>query len=183
MDNLLGFIHTSGQLKKRKRNGWLIKDVNPQHTESIADHIFRTTLLSFVLSKHQDGDLDTDKCIKLALIHDLPEAICGDITPHDDVSHADKVTQETKAMTELTRLLNDSELHALWQEYESQASPEARFVKQIDKLETLIQAVEYSKLDDLDELAKDFDFKEFWEWADKGIDNGYLRSIMNSLDT
>lgn len=86
--------------------------------------------------------------MKIALAHDLAEAIVGDITPHDGVSADEKHTRERKVMTEIRDELGDEagqELFELWHEYEQGKTPEAVVVKQFDKLEMLIQADEYEK--------------------------------------
>lgn len=86
----------------------------------------------------------------MALVHDMAECIVGDITPSDNVSKEEKYRREQEAMKHLTSLLPDGltqELYALWEEYESQSSPESRLVKQFDALEMILQAHEYEELE------------------------------------
>lgn len=62
-----------------------------QEPETVACHMYRMALLAFLLN---DGSVDRDKCIRMALVHDLGEAIVGDITPHCGVTDQDKYEQE-----------------------------------------------------------------------------------------
>ena len=74
----IDFLTLTRSLKTTKRTGWVRQGVN--HPESIADHMYRMSLMAMI-SSFSDGTLDTNKCIQLALIHDLAEAKVGDITP------------------------------------------------------------------------------------------------------
>ena len=70
-------------LKTTPRTGWVNHGVDKP--ESIADHMYRMSLMAMVAAKSMP-ELDQNRCVKLALIHDLAEAIVGDITPHDPVT-------------------------------------------------------------------------------------------------
>jgi len=94
---LVMFFSQSGRLKSEKRRGWLMK-LGLAHPESVADHSYRTALMALVMSDSRG--LDTAKAVRLALLHDLPEALVGDAMP-EERSGASKVTAETKAMEEL----------------------------------------------------------------------------------
>jgi putative hydrolase of HD superfamily len=94
--------------------------------------------------------VDTNKCIQMALVHDLAEATVGDITPYCGVSDQDKHKLELEAMTKLTTdLLGTSSslgaemILSLWKEYEEGTTEEAKLVKDMDKLEMILQALEY----------------------------------------
>ena len=91
--------------------------------------------------------LDTNKCIQMALVHDLAEATVGDITPHCGVSDEEKHKLEKEAMENLCRLLpiSNHNIQELWKEYEDGVSEEAKLVKDLDKLEMILQALEYEK--------------------------------------
>ena len=82
-----------------------------------------------------DG-LDLAKVLSMCLVHDLPEVRVGDLTPHDDVST--KAQDEYKAMQDMA-----PEWLELFVEYEQGETAEARFVKQIDKLDMGLQALHY----------------------------------------
>ena len=72
----LKFFETVGKLKTLKRTGWVNHDVSMP--ESVADHMYRMTMLCFMLT---DKELDKDRLMKMCLVHDLAEATVGDITP------------------------------------------------------------------------------------------------------
>lgn len=157
----------SGRLKEIRRQGWIDRGVD--QPESVSDHSFRVALMTLVLGE-RDETVDTARAVTLALVHDLPEAITGDITPFDDQlddpdldrddvfrqiprysprADLEKTSAERTAMHELTSGLPDdlgTMLIDAWEEYEAGETPEAQMVRQIDKLETLIQAREYQEL-------------------------------------
>ena len=105
----------------------------------------------------------------MALVHDLAEAVVGDITPHCGISDTDKHTQELAAIRSMTQLLHldrnengvveegkpnlfhgnarqvGDEILSLWKEYEEGTTPEAHLVKDMDKLEMTLQALEYEQ--------------------------------------
>ena len=67
-------------------------------TESIADHMYRMSLMVQAVLKPSDP-INKDKCIKMALVHDMAEAITGDITPDDGISTEEKNRLETVRKT------------------------------------------------------------------------------------
>jgi putative hydrolases of HD superfamily len=91
----------------------------------------------------------THRCIKMSLVHDIGEAIVGDITPYDGVSEEDKFKLEQEALMKLTNYLKESkicetvslEIFDLWKEYEENKTKEAIIVKDIDKFDMILQAV------------------------------------------
>lgn len=102
--------------------------------------------MAMVASSSSDN-YDSNRCIKIALVHDLAEATVGDITPHCGVDDTTKHQLELQAITGMTGGLGGSEVGdeilELWKEYEAGETPEARLVKDMDKLEMILQALEY----------------------------------------
>ncbi|SAM04210.1 hypothetical protein [Absidia glauca] len=135
--NVIRFLHTIENLKRTKRTGWVDNGINKP--ESIADHMHRMGIMAMLVD---DPSLQRDRCIKMAIVHDLAEAVVGDITPHAGVSKEDKYTMEKARNTTMAQEIVD-----LWQEYEDASSPEALFVKDLDKFEMIVQALEYEKSD------------------------------------
>ncbi len=91
--------------------------------------------------------LNVDTMIRLALIHDLAESRIGDLTPVDRVTSPEKRERERVAFGQIIDGLPEgTSLYDLWREYEAEASPEARVVRQLDKLEMALQALEYERL-------------------------------------
>jgi len=115
--------------------------------ESISDHMYRMAVLSLCSS---DQNLDIGRCVQLSIVHDLAEAQVGDIAPQEGIAKEEKIRLEREAMTNFC----DSMLHnsvaasriiRLWEEYEEQHTPEARFVKDLDRFEMACQADEYER--------------------------------------
>jgi putative hydrolase of HD superfamily len=164
--NLVEFFRTIGNLKKIKRAGWLRVSIPFEKAESISDHVFRTTLMAYILSEGEM--LDRNKLIKMALIHDICESVCGDITPHDGILKEKKFELEKNALFELISGLESAphlrkELFDLWLEYENGNTIESKFVKQIDILERIMQAKEYldEGIGDKEELMQFYEDARF----------------------
>lgn len=162
-DTLLDFLEQAGRLKRLRRKGWVDRGV--AEPESVADHSYRLALLTLLAGSLHPG-IDVARAVILALVHDLPEALAGDQTPFDrqleagadpaqlfrsypsysPEVEAEKSARERAALRqmvaglpdELARLLSEA-----WEEYEAGSTPEARLVRQLDKLETALQATEY----------------------------------------
>jgi putative hydrolase of HD superfamily len=85
----------------------------------------------------------------MALVHDMAEAITTDITPDSPISPEEKHQLETQAMEYIRAMLAGNafaeEAIALWREYAADETPEAQFVKDLDKSELIYQVVEYEK--------------------------------------
>ncbi|XP_048063465.1 HD domain-containing protein 2 isoform X1 [Megalobrama amblycephala] len=145
MDNMLQFMKLVGQLKRVPRTGWVYRNI--KQPESVSDHMYRMSMMALTI---RDIRVNKERCMKLALVHDLAECIVGDIAPADNVSKAEKHRREKEAMVHITGLLDDGlrkEIYSLWEEYENQSSPEAKLVKELDQLEMIIQAHEYEELE------------------------------------
>ncbi|KAG7508011.1 hypothetical protein JOB18_000446 [Solea senegalensis] len=154
MSNLLQFMKLIGQLKRVPRTGWVYRNV--KKPESVSDHMYRMAMMSLTIT---DPTVDKDRCIKLALVHDMAECIVGDIAPSDNVSKEEKHRREEEAMRHLSGLLPEGlrqEIFGLWEEYENQSSAEARLVKQFDLLEMILQAHEYEELEETPGRLQEF---------------------------
>ena len=125
-------------LKDVLRQGWVNAGVDAP--ESVAAHSWGMAVLALKLCPE---DLSLEHVLKLCLVHDLPEVIVGDLTPQDDVST--KSADERAAMEQLA-----PEWVALFDEYEHQTTPEAVFVKKLDKLDMALQAEVYMERSELD---------------------------------
>lgn len=141
-DKLIDFLIYAGKLKQVKRTGWVQAGIiNP---ESVSDHSYRVSLLAMVLSDLKG--LDTEKVVKMAVLHDLAESITGDQAPNQKKVNHQAV--ENRAMKELLALLPTDirgEYAEIWLDYREESSEEAELVYAADKLEMILQACEYSK--------------------------------------
>ena len=111
------------------------------------------SIITMVAPRSLSAKLDIPHCTKMALVHDMAESLVGDITPVDGVSKEEKERRERETMDYLgISLLGGYDggvqgqgLREVWEEYEKGESNEARFVKDVDKLELLLQMVEYER--------------------------------------
>jgi putative hydrolase of HD superfamily len=123
-------------LKRTPRSGWQFLGTG---SESVAEHVYRTTMIAFVLGR-LDGRVDTEKVLRLALAHDLPEARTGDL---NYVNQKYVTADEAKAADDMTRGLPfGEELRELMAEYRDETSPEAILVHDADQLEMLLELKE-----------------------------------------
>ncbi|KAK7275128.1 hypothetical protein RIF29_16235 [Crotalaria pallida] len=141
--SVIDFLTLCHRLKTTKRKGWINHGI--KGAESIADHMYRMAVMALIA-----GDvpgLNRERCIKIALVHDIAEAIVGDITPSDGVPKAEKSRREHAALNEMCEVLGGGmraeEIKELWLEYENNSSLEANLVKDFDKVEMILQALEY----------------------------------------
>mgnify|MGYP002715271282 CR=1 FL=1 len=108
--------------------------------------MYRMAIFGLIVAA-EDPSLDTNRIIAMALVHDIAEAVTGDLTPLCRVSDEEKQKREQNAMQLFVQLLSGSNaakyIEELWHEYECRSSPEARLVKDLDRFELCIQALEY----------------------------------------
>ncbi|KAF2824364.1 hypothetical protein CC86DRAFT_354349 [Ophiobolus disseminans] len=148
------FFHLLERLKTTPRAGW--RRFGITSCESISDHMYRMSILTMMAPSSLSSKLDLAKCTRMALIHDMAESLVGDITPVDPVSKEEKSRRESETMdyictTLLGRFnggLNGREMRAIWQEYEDSVTAESLFVHDVDKIELLLQMVEYERSQD-----------------------------------
>lgn len=137
LTNRLAFIQAAQSLKEVLRSAYTANG----RQESTAEHTWRLALLIMVLAD-QLPELDLLKTLKMAVIHDLGEAIHGDIPAIMQEGISNKSAQERQDLATLLQPLPNrlqQEFLMLWDEYDQASSPEALAVKALDKLETLIQ--------------------------------------------
>ncbi|KAM4058959.1 HD domain-containing protein [Hirsutella rhossiliensis] len=147
----LAFFHMIERLKTTKREGW--RRFGIDRGESIADHMYRMSIVAMLAPPSLAPRLDMAKCIKMCLVHDMAELLVGDITPVDGVAKPEKHRREAQTMDFLTRDLlggvdggaAGAELRAIWQEYEDSQTLDSHFVHDVDKMELLLQMLEYEK--------------------------------------
>jgi putative hydrolases of HD superfamily len=156
IEKIFDFLHKVNNLKKTIRYGKYDID-----GDSSADHSWRLALMTFIIADEFKLEIDILKAMKIALTHDLPEAITGDI-PYMEINNGnttkeDKNKKEIDAIKEITSTLPDKfgkEIYQLWEDYEYSKSKEGLFVKALDKIETMSYVIEKGrKYTDLDLIA------------------------------
>src|ERR1035437_6300191 len=135
-------------LKQLYRQGWLKKgrDVPERYCESVADHSFGMAVLAIFVCEMYFPTLDTLKVVMMCLLHELGEIVNGDPpSTEDKVLKAEKHQRERQAITDiLSDIPNGEKYVSLWDEFEEGKIPEARLVKQLDKLEMGLQSKIYT---------------------------------------
>nr|AIE93625.1 metal dependent phosphohydrolase [uncultured marine thaumarchaeote AD1000_39_D02] len=127
------------ELKNVPRRGWEEK-LGINNPESVADHSYSTTVMSMILSDLEG--LNSEKIIRMALLHDLAESVIGDITP-DHITKNEKIGKENLAMKQILKNLSSKiaeQYLEIWNEYQKNSSREAILMHDIDKLEMAFQA-------------------------------------------
>ncbi|XP_036011879.1 5'-deoxynucleotidase HDDC2 isoform X3 [Mus musculus] len=78
-------------LHRVPRTGWVYRNV--EKPESVSDHMYRMAVMAMVT---RDDRLNKDRCIRLALVHDMAECIVGDIAPADNIPKEEKHRREER---------------------------------------------------------------------------------------
>lgn len=132
---ILDFLRRTESLKSTLRTSW----THSGRHESTAEHSWRLSLFVMLIGRYFP-ELDPLRMLQMSIVHDLGEAINGDIpAPEQTPGKAD---QEKKDLLDLLRPLPAAmrdEFFSLWEEYENAQTAEAKVVKALDKFETLLQ--------------------------------------------
>jgi putative hydrolase of HD superfamily len=136
LDGILTFLRTAERLKTVTRSGW----TTAGDRETVAAHTWRLCLVVITLADRFPG-VDLARLLKICLIHDLGEALHGDIPAPEQAAGGKAADERTDLLDVLAPLPERlrREFTALWDEYEAARSPEARLAKGLDKLETILQ--------------------------------------------
>jgi putative hydrolase of HD superfamily len=172
---ILDFFKTAVNLKNISRQGWINK-LSLKYPESVADHSYSMAIMGMVISDLEN--YNSEKIIKMILLHDLAESKIGDFTP-DQISKENKIKIENKAYCEIINSLPDAiklQYGQIWEEYQKQESPESKIVHQIDKLEMALQAKMYQK----EGSPKDA-IESFFKSAENEITHPKLKELFNQI--
>lgn len=140
--------------------------------------MYRMAMITFLLKK-EDG-LDIQRCLQMAIVHDLAESIVGDITPYCGVTEEDKHKQEDDAMKKIVSLLGSTQgdyIYELYKEYESKETKEAKFVKELDRIDMVLQAYEYEVHENRPGVMQ-----EFFDNTKGKFNHPLIKSIADELD-
>lgn len=135
------------RLKDQVRTGWRMRGV--RDPESVADHSWGTSYLVLVYAAQ--AGIDRAAALEIATVHDLAEAVTGDVATrvremHDAAVASAKREREEAAIAELTRAYPADaaeRVRSRWREYEERATPEARFVRDMNLIDMCVQAYRY----------------------------------------
>ena len=151
---ILEFLRSAERLKVTHRSAY----TSEGNQESAAEHTWRVCLMALVL-RDELPSVDLAKLLAMCVIHDLGEAVSGDVPAPEQARRLAQDPAAKKAAQERADLLSllaplptptRAELVSLWDEYEAASSPEARIAKALDKLETILQHTQGDNPDDFD---------------------------------
>ena len=134
---LLSFVRAAERLKDTVRSGW----TSGGRQDTVAGHTWRLCLMALVFHP-LFPDTDLARLLKICMLHDLGEALHGDIPAPEQLDRPDKSTGERADLIQFLAPLPEPqrvEFLELWEEYEAAVTPEARLAKALDKMETIIQ--------------------------------------------
>ena len=140
MKNIANFLFEAGMLKRTPRTGYQFLGTG---AESVAEHIFRTVYIGYVLGR-MAGNVNVDRVVKMCMFHDLPEARTGDQN-YVNKKYVDVKTR--KAVEDMaTPLPFGSEIRDLIYEFEEGVTEEAKIARDADQLEFIIALKEHKDL-------------------------------------
>ena len=139
MQRQLAFLIETDKVKTILRRNRVIAD--PPRRENDAEHMYHFALMAMVLAEHANAPVDPFRVLQMILIHDLVEIDAGDVFVYDTQAQVGKREREEKAADRIFGLLpadQAREMRALWEEFESEETPEARFAAALDRLQPLL---------------------------------------------
>ena len=145
---IVDFLRAAEALKHVTRTAW----TSTGERESVAEHSWRLCLMALLVAGAYPG-VDVARLLKICVVHDLGEAIGGDVSAVAQAGAPSKAADERRDLLALTAPLPAAardEIVALWDEYEAAATPEARLAKGLDKLETILQHTQGANPADFD---------------------------------
>ncbi|MDD2391541.1 MAG: HD domain-containing protein [Bacilli bacterium] len=176
VENAMRFYLLATKLKYKIRSGWDDShwNISSSRRESIAEHVYGTSILAISIDSEFDLNINLDKVLKMLIIHEIGEVLIGDITPFDKITPEQKEEIEHKAMLDvLGDLIKKDELFELLIEFDARNTNESQFAYLCDKLEADIQAKVYQDMgyqNDLDNQENNVVFKS--PKIQNMIDNG-----------
>lgn len=175
---LLAALVEFNQLKNLYRQGWLRRGIPREQCESVAEHIFGMTWMAWLLmDAGLTEDVDRERVLRMVLAHEVGEIYAGDMIPADGVEPGEKQRLERESAVRVAgKLAGGGDILALWEEFEAGETPEARLVRQLDRLEMAFQAAQYRAGG-----AQGMD--EFFESARKSVTDEELVRLLTQIET
>jgi len=172
---VLDFLKTAANLKNIPRQGWIDK-LSIDNPESVADHSYSMAIIGMLFSDLEN--YDSEKILKMILLHDLAESKTGDFTP-GQITKEEKRDLENNSFHQIIERLPEMikiSYLKIWKEYQENISSESKLVHQIDRLEMALQAKIYqSKGYPCEKL------ESFFESAKLDITNPKLKEIFTKI--
>lgn len=136
---ILSTLTLAEALKRELRHSWL----SDGRQESVAEHTFQMALMALFISPYLENPVSLERTLKMILVHDLVEAIAGDIPFFEASDRKDqKAMIENAAIEKIRQMLPTevgTEVFERWHEFENGTSLEAKFARALDNLEVQLQ--------------------------------------------
>ena len=158
----------------KPRSGWVIRDIPGEIQETVLLHIEKIVQAAKLYAEIFPH-LDSKKLVKMAMYHDIAEYKEKDYLP-GEISLEEKHRREKAVVESLRDTFGRwQEIHAIWSEYEERKTPEAITTKQLDIMDTGLQALHYFQLGHYDKI------RDFFPWAEEKLSDPLLRKIWDIL--
>lgn len=184
MKKQLEFLLTLDKLKNVYRQTYILCDDLPQGSkefddnfkekkplprrENDAEHSFSLAIAAAVLAEYSNEPVDVAKVMKMVLVHDAVEIYAGDTYCYDDEGAKTKEAREKAAAEKIFGTLPEeqaAEYRALWDEFERNDTPEARFSNAMDRIQPLL--LNYSR--------------EGYSWKEHGVNSTQVRKRFDKV--
>jgi putative hydrolase of HD superfamily len=203
MREIINFLIEVSKLKTEPRSGWVLAEV--KKPETIAEHSFRVAIVAWIFAEREK--LNVKRAILIALFHDICEVYAGDITPfiyypnlpndrekrkkmlmkwvrltkEEKLKRAQmKFKKEKKGLQDLIKPLSSNlknEIFSFWLDYERGISKEGKFVNQLNRIETLLQSIDYFGTKNIKNRTN------WWEWTEEIVDNPSLLKFLKTIQS
>lgn len=180
----LEFLLTLDKLKNVYRQTYILCDDLPQGSkefddnfkekkplprrENDAEHSFSLAIAAAVLAEYSNEPVDVTKVMKMVLVHDAVEIYAGDTYCYDEEGAKTKEAREKAAAEKIFGMLPEdqaAEYRALWDEFERNDTPEARFSNAMDRIQPLL--LNYSR--------------EGYSWKEHGVNSSQVRKRFDKV--
>ena len=180
----LEFLLTLDKLKNVYRQTYILCDDLPQGSkefddnfkekkplprrENDAEHSFTLAIAAAVLAEYSNEPVDVAKVMKIVIVHDAVEIYAGDTYCYDDEGAKTKEAREKAAAEKIFGTLPEeqaAEYRALWDEFERNDTPEARFSNAMDRIQPLL--LNYSR--------------EGYSWKEHGVNSSQVRKRFDKV--
>jgi len=192
-EDLLKQIEFIKEIDKLKYIQRRTKLFNSDRNENDAEHSWHLAMMAIILAQHSNVDIDILKVVKMVLIHDIVEIDAGDTFIYDTQKNHSNTDEELIAAKRIFGILpkeQAEDLIALWEEFETGETNEAKFARSMDRLEPLLQNtsnnggtwkefdVDYQKVYDKKRVIQ-YGSSSIWDYAEtlinESVDQGILK--------
>lgn len=180
-ERLTDFIAISERLECEPR----LTRLSDGNNQTVASHSWHMANMAIAFRPYLETPVDMARVLQMCILHDLPEAIAHDVPLHQQTPDVKKQKQirEKHAVGIINDLLGDVNITSLFAEYEARQTPEARFVKLLDILDTGVQHMCAQNLVYVGTYNNNFYWKLFFseEFANSFNVEPILKKVYNEI--